>query len=201
MADVSGAAARFRHDGQFDATDFSVERRDAGADRRARGGVFRESVRDNISRAAAQQKRRTRARGRAFDAFWHGVAHGRVRAARTFSNSIYPPARPADATIDRLANQHTAKSLKWSDADIARGKNRHSIHTRDGTDGFMFAADSVWTVAGVRAQIKNAARPDLGLWPARIDATHRIHRHWLLKTDPDDFQGAVPSAPRRAARI
>ena len=57
---------------ESDAADVPAERRDAGADGRAGGGVFREGVRHHVPRPAAQRTRRARARGVAHDAARHG---------------------------------------------------------------------------------------------------------------------------------
>ena len=67
--------------------------------------------------------------------------------------------------------------------------------------GVASAVHSVRAMAGLWAKDENAHRPDVGLRPQGFDAAHGIHRHRFFQTDPDDFQGAVPSAPRSAAGI
>ena len=63
MAHLPVFAARLRHDRQPGAADVSAQRRDAGADRRAGGGLFREGVWHHLPGPTAQRARGARARG------------------------------------------------------------------------------------------------------------------------------------------
>ena len=61
VAHLPGAARRLRHHAEPDAIDVPHRRFAAGADRGAGGGLFRQSLRDSVSRAAAQRASRGRA--------------------------------------------------------------------------------------------------------------------------------------------
>ena len=179
------------------------QRRDAGADRRAGGGVFREGVWHHVSGATAQRRtRRTRTKRRS-PCCW----------ARAFSRR---PACSSDLfptvflkLLDPVTQQLTGQQIS---AQLSAGERPGAVRRRPAQGGTVStlgiallgivpAGRAARAVAGLRRASENPQRPDVGLRTAGSDAADGIHRHGFLQTDPDDFQGAVPSAPRSAARI
>jgi hydrogenase-4 component B len=67
--------------------------------------------------------------------------------------------------------------------------------------GHFPAGCAASAVADLRAWLEGPHRPNVGLWPQRVDAADGIHGHGILEAHPDDFQSALPSAARSATRI
>ena len=141
------------------------------------------------------------ARGIVHHAAGAGNSNRGVCFPRIVSVRLFEMARSGDATTLRPANQRATFRGERHGALHRGGPGRHRFDARPRAVGIVAAGRAAGAVAAVRHTRENPARPDVGLRAARANAANGIHRHGFLKTDPDDFQGAVPSAPRSAARI
>ena len=103
MAHLPVVAARLRHHRQPGAADVPAERRDAGADRRAGGGVFREGLRHHVPGPAAQRAGGAGARGVPDHAAGHGPADGGVRVPGAVPDGVSHAVRSAHAAAHRPA--------------------------------------------------------------------------------------------------
>src|SRR5437016_3253954 len=193
MADLSIAAARIRHDGQFGAADVSTERRDAGVDRGAGGGVLRESLWDYVPGAAAQRTCRASARSVTDDAARDGLADAGVRVPWPISDGVSHVVRSADrATYRAVAQRPTDAGRRVGARELARA-GRHSFDTGDGDDGPVPAARADGTVADFRPPDEGSRGADVGLRFEGIDAADGVHRDRFFEADSHDLQGAVPA--------
>src|SRR6266566_220001 len=177
MAHLPDSAPGLRHYRQPVAADLSAERRNAGHDRSAGSGVLREGLRDYIPGPTAQPTGRAGAGGCALDALGHGGADGGVRGAGIVANRGCTAAGPADPTAHRPATERPTDSGQRPGAYVTCREHR---------DGF-----DAWACPG--PELQDPTRPDLGLWPARVDPADAIHRYRVLQADTNDFQGAVPA--------
>src|SRR6266702_107255 len=201
MADLPDTAAGLRHHRQPVAADLSAERRDAGHDRSAGGGVLREGLRDYIPGPTAQPRGRAGAGGCALDALGHGGADGGLRGAGTVANRRYTAARPADPRAYRPATERPTDSGQRPGAYVTWRDHRDGLDARPCVDGLVPFADSRGAAACPGSEFQDPTRPDLGLWPARVNPADAIHRYRVFQADTNDFQGAVPASPGRAARV
>ena len=169
MADLPVLAARLWCHGKHVAAGVSLERGDAGFDRRAGGGLFRQGLRHHFPGPTPQRSRRaTRVEAAPSMRAGHGRADRRLRAARTFSHRLHPSARSADPTT-HSANKSAAQLSLANGlvlASLAEMPGTISM-LRPGVDGGLSSADSAGPVADFRAEGPDAARADLGLRPAR----------------------------------
>ncbi len=121
---------------------------------------------------------------------------------RVVPDAVPQAVRPADATAHRSATEPATHPGQRPGA-LGRGPRKAARSRRSASRSMLLCLLPVplglWLVFARRARTRIA--PDLGLRPARSDAADGIHRHGFLETDADDLQGAVPPAPRGAARI
>src|SRR6266567_806168 len=177
MAHLPDTAAGLRHHRQPVAADLSAERRDAGHDRSAGGSVLREGLRDYIPGPTAQPTGRAGAGGCAFDALGDGCADCGLRGAGAVANRRYTADRPADPTAHRPATERPTDPGQRPGSHVTCREHRDGLDAWAGIDGLVPFAGARGAAAGPRSEFQDPPRPDLGLWPARVNPADAIHRY------------------------
>ncbi len=109
-----------------------------------------------------------------------------------------------DPLTQQLTGLQISQQLTLANGLVLSGVEsgrRHGLDAGHCVVRHRFVVHSARAVAGLWAEDENPHRADVGLRPPGFDPAHGIHRHRFFQTDPDDFQGAVPSAPRSAAGL
>src|SRR6266566_5990561 len=176
MAHLPDSAPGLRHYRQPVAADLSAERRDAGHDRSAGGRVLREGLRDYIPGPTAQPRGRAGAGGCAIDAPGDGGADGGLRGAGTVANRRCTAAGPADPTAHRPATERPTDPGQRPGSYVACRDHRDGLDAWAGVDGLVPFAGAGGAAACPGPELQDPTRPDLGLWPARVDPADAIHR-------------------------
>ena len=132
-----------------------------------------------------------------------GRPRGRLRVSRPCAQLFSSVLEPVDATITGL--QISPQLTRGQRAGAVRRQPawRHGLDPRHCGARRCFAVQFFFfLMAGpLGKRRKPASRPDWDCGLQGSDPAHGIHRHRFLQAHPDDFQGAVPSAPRSAAGI
>ncbi|MBK6315722.1 MAG: hypothetical protein IPF53_15880 [Blastocatellia bacterium] len=164
--------------------------RHARADRRAGRRVFRQGVRDHVSRHGAFDRGRTRARVADVHARGNGPARGGVPRARNRRSSgdadPWPDRRNGSEHAGRRDGcTRTVRPCARNRGELLSAAPRRMAH-RDPGSGHRGAVV-------VCRPPSIASRADLGVRPIRLDAANAVHRDGIRRAAPTDLRGDLPA--------